>query len=329
MNPRGYLSATSAVLAVAVAIGLGSPSAAQQQVINLSATSLHTSSPGNHPSGGPLVQQNINVATQEADVTGCAQAIDQVIFQSSLNFNLILQGFPSTNVDPQQILNGLDFSKIVPQNKVPFTFPSPSDPSAKVTSQTIVQNSINFNAPDVTPSKTTMGGTMVTVTDTDENVSEVDQSNLNVAAQTVTSLHGFGTIDQAILQTTVHFNETLVYNNMTLDLSSLLSGLDFLTPLKITTQHTDGPGCPTGPGAPQMDFVDQTIIQTALNINILPIDNASPLPAVNQATDDTGVQVVNIVPEPSSFAACLIGLPGLLTVRRRGKRAQLGQSATN
>jgi hypothetical protein len=322
MSLRGYLNATSAVLAVAVAMGLGSPSVAQTQVTNQSTTSLHESSSGNQSGGGPLVQQNINVAGQEADVTGCAQVIDQVIFQSSLNFNLVLQGFPQTSVDPSQILNGLDFSKIVPLDKVPFTFPVPSDPNAKVTNQTIVENSININAPGATPSKSSSGGTSVTVTDTEENVSEVDQSNLNVAAQVVNILPTFGSIDQAILQSTVDFNRTLVYAGQPLDLASLLNGLDFVTPLTITTHHTDGPGCPQGPGAPPMDFIEQTIIQTALNFNILQIENSSELPAVNQATDDTGIQVVNIVPEPSSLVTCVVGLPGLLMLRRRAKRAR-------
>ncbi len=320
MDLRGFLNATSAVLAAAVAISLGSPSAAQTQVTNLSSASLHDSSAGNQTGGGPLIQQNINLASQDVVVTGCAQAIDQVIFQSSLNFNLILEGFPQTSLDPQQIVSGLDFSKIVPLDQVPFTFPVPSDPNAEVTNQTIVENSINFNAPGATPSKTSSGGTTLTVTDTQQNVSAVDQSNLNVATQVVTTLHGFGTIDQAILQTSLDFNRTLVYAGQPLDLMSLLSGLDFLTPLKITTHHIDGPGCPTGPGAPPMDFIDQTIIQTALNFNILQIADSSQLPAVNQATDDTGVQVVNIVPEPASLASLGMGLPWLLTIRRRTKR---------
>jgi hypothetical protein len=324
MNLRAYLNATSAVLVVVVSMSLGSPAVAQTQVTNQSSTSLHATTPGSgSPSPNPVQvnQENINFTSQEADVPGCAQVIDQVIFQSSLNFNLILQGFPATTFDPSQLLKGLDFSKIVPLDKVPFTFPVPADPNAKVINQTAVQTSININEPGATPPAQAPAGISLTVTDINgDNVSQVNQANLNVATQVVTALNGYGSIDQAILQTSVDFNRTLVYTGQPLDLASLISGLDFVTPLQVTTHHTDGPGWPQGPGAPVMDFVDQTIIQTALNFNVLNVDGNSALPAVNQSTDDTAVQLANVVPEPAGLALCGMGLPWLLTLRPRSKR---------
>jgi hypothetical protein len=326
MNLRAFLNATSAVLVVAASMSLGTPAAAQTQITNQSSTSLQATDPGSGSPGPHPVQinqENINFTSQEVDVPGCAQAIDQVIFQSSLNFNLILQGFPTNTFDALQLLDGLDFSKIVPLDKVPFTFAVPADPNAKVINQTAVQTSININEPGATPPAQAPDGISLTVTDiSGNNVSQVNQANLNVATQVVTALNGFGSIDQAILQTSVDFNRTIVYTGQPLDLASLISGLDFVTPLQITTHHTDGPGCPTGPGAPVMDFVDQTIIQTALNFNVLNVDSGDSLPAVTQSTDDTAVQQVTVVPEPAGLALCGMGLPWLMGLRPQSKRGR-------
>lgn len=311
MNLRAYLNGTAAILVVAASMSRGSQALAQTQVTNQSSVSLHATAPGSGSPGPHPVQvsqENINFASQEADVPGCAEAIDQVIFQSSLNFNLILQGFPAQSFDPTQLLNGLDFSKIVPLDKVPFTIPVPTDPNAKVINQTAVQTSININEPGATPPAQAPNGIQLTVTDINgDNVSQVNQMNLNVATQVVTALNGFGSIDQAILQSSVDFNRTVSYAGQPLDLASLLSGLDFATPLQVTTHHANGSVCPQGLGAPVIDFVDQTIIQTALNFNLLNVDNNAALPTVNQSTDDTAAQQADVVPEPAGLALCGMG----------------------
>src|SRR5713101_3563912 len=125
-RPRSLVLTTA--LVVAASLGLGWCQRAQAQA----------------PAKVLLEQQNINVGDQEAMFHGCAEQINQVMVQTTLNFNLFLVGFPTNPLDPSMLFQDLNLDKLL-QPAVPP--PGPPPPSGggtpKVTNQTIVETDIN------------------------------------------------------------------------------------------------------------------------------------------------------------------------------------------
>ena len=295
-RPRSLV--LTAALVAAASLGLGWGQSAQAQA----------------PAKLLLEQQNINVGDQEAMFHGCAEQINQVMVQTTLNFNLFLVGFPTNPLDPSMLFQDLNLDKLL-QPAVPP--PGPPPPSGggtpQVTNQTIVETDINVNAPGATPPATPPAGVTLKVTDIPgSDVSQVDQENVNIGFQFVFGDGSAASIDQTLVQNEATFNRVLTPGD-TVDLSALTGGITYTTTSSHT--HMDFPPCPPGPNEV---IVNQTLVETGLNFNILTLDSGVPLPMVNQLNrnEDAG-QIVTIVPEPASLALLAWGLPGLAAARRR------------
>lgn len=286
----------------------------------------HAQPPDGSPNPQSIQINELNrlVANQSVTVTGEVEAINQTVVQTALNFNLFLKGFPQNSLDPSALFSDLgpvitSLGSLTPSVPGPSTPPGGMPPTQ--IEQTIIQTGININEPGTMPFTLSTGGVDLNVTaDIGDHVSEVDQANFNQACQQVLVRGEVGSLDRTVVQSQANFSRTLTPADG-LNLSQLLNAIVFAT--DTTHTHSDGPfGTPppgTAPGSVPTFWVNQTIVQTALNFNILTLSSDADLPALSQANAN---EIVNcppfqIVPEPASLAILGMCLPVFGIFRRR------------